>query len=233
MAEMIEVMERFRFDRDFEAFAGAGGDSRRRQPSAEPSFTQEDVELARAEGFGRGRAEAGGAEEARREAEGLRQQTLDAIVTEVRALLDASSASAEAAGKQAVLVAAAIVRKMMPRYWREGGGKEIEEAVSSVLAELAEETTITVRIAPTLQAELRPALQAAAAGCGADARLRIIADTAIAAGDCRIEWRDGGLLRDQQAMSRMIDQVIERSVGMAVLSVEKPSDTLQLESGNG
>lgn len=230
---MIDVIERFRFDRDFEAFAGTGGDSLRRQPSEEPSFTREDVELARAEGFGRGRSEAVGAEEARREAERLRQQTLDEIVAQVRALLDASSASAEAAGKQAVLVAAAIVRKMMPRYWREGGGKEIEETVSAVLAELAEEPTITVRIAPTLQAELSPGLQVVAAACGADGRLRIITDAGIAAGDCRIEWRDGGLLRDRQAMSRMIDQVIERSVGMAVLSMEKPSDTLQLESANG
>lgn len=230
---MIEVMERFRFDRDFEAFAAAGGDSPRRQPSGEPSFTREDVELARAEGFGRGRAEAVGAEEARRQAEGLRQQALDAIVSEVRALLNASSASADAAGKQAVLVAAAIVRKMMPRHWRESGGKEIEETVSAVLAELAEEPMITVRISPTMQAELSPALQAVAAGCGADGRLRIIADAGIASGDCRIEWRGGGLLRDRQAMSRMIDQVIERSVGMAVLSVEKPSDTLQLESANG
>ena len=142
------------------------------------------------------------AEEARREAERLRQRALDAMVTEMQALLEASAASAGSAGKEAVLVAAAIVRKMMPRYWRERGGREIEETVLAVLPELAEEPLVTVRIAPALQAELLPALQTAAAGCGADGRLRIVADDRIEPGDCRIEWRDGGLLRDRQAICR-------------------------------
>lgn len=221
---MIGVVERFRFDRSFEAIAGKGGEPLRAAPAAEPSFTREDVELARAEGLARGRAEAVGAEEARRAAEALRQATLDSVVAQLRALLDASAASAEAAANDAVRVAAAIVRKMMPSLWQQGGGREIQQSVVSVLTEMAEEPLIIVRISPSMHEDLPPMLRAAAAEIGAEDRLRIVADAAIAGGDCRLEWRGGGLSRDRQAMTLLIDRVIEQSIG-AAKSPEEPLST--------
>jgi len=177
MAEAAAI-QRFRFDRSFEALGGPGDHGRPAGRSAERTFTSQDVEQARAEGFARGRAESVGAEEARREAERLRQQVLDTIASQVGAVLDGAAESAQAAVTEAVLVAAAIVRKMMPRL---------------------------------------PALQMAARECGAEDRLRVLAGDGVSPGDCRIEWRNGGLLRDRLAMTRAIDAVIERSLGAAAL----------------
>ena len=216
MAEAAAI-QRFRFDRSFEALGGAGDHGRPSGRAAERTFTSQDVEQARAEGFARGRAEAVGAEEARREAERLRQRVLEIITSQVGAVLEGAAESAQTAVTEAVLVAAAIVRKMMPRLWRERGAHEIEETVRAVLTELTDEPMLTVRIAPELHQELLPALQMVARECGAEDRLRVLAGNGVPPGDCRIEWRNGGLLRDRLAMTRAIDEVIERSLGAAAL----------------
>jgi flagellar assembly protein FliH len=233
MAQAAALVERFRFDRSFEALDDAGGQvsSGRRVP--ERSFTSEDVEEARAEGFARGRAEAVGAEEARRQAERLRQGALEDIAAQLRAVLRQSDASAQIAVTEAVLVASAIIRKMMPRLWRDGGAREIEETVGAFLGERLEEPMLTVRVAPALHGELLPALQTVARDCGAEDRLRVLADEGVPPGDCRIEWRDGGLLRDRLAMTRAMDEVIERSLGAAALPEEWPTNDGAKETTGG
>jgi flagellar assembly protein FliH len=223
MAEAAAVIQRFCFDRSFEAL-GTGGQGRPGGRVPEKSFTSEDVEQARAEGLARGRAEAVGAEKARRDAEGLRQRALEDIAAQLRLVLDGAAASAQTAVTEAVLVSSAIVRKMMPRLWREGGAKEIEETVRAFLIERLEEPMLTVRVAPALHGELLAALHTVARECGAEDRLRVLADQAIPSGDCRLEWRDGGLLRDRLAMTRAMDEVIERSLGVAVLPDEWPTN---------
>ena len=84
-----------------------------------------------------------------------------------------------------------------------------------------------MRVAPQLQAGLLADLQAVAADCGAEGRLRVLADAGISPGDCRIDWRGGGILRDQQAMWREIDRVIEAAVGMAVLPERPQPDVVE------
>lgn len=222
MAEAAGI-QRFRFDRSFEALGGARDRGRPAGRAAERTFTSEDVEQARAEGFARGRAESVGAEEARREAERLRQRALEAIASQVGAVLDGAAESAQTAVSEAVLVASAIVRKMMPRLWRESGAHEIEDTVRAVLTELTDEPMLTVRIAPELHQDLLPALQRAARECCAEDRLRVLAGDGVPPGDCRIEWRNGGLLRDRLTMTRAIDEVIERSLGAAALPEAGPT----------
>jgi len=62
----------------------------------------------------------------------------------------------------------------------------------------------------------------AARECGAEDRLRVLAGDGVPPGDCRIEWRNGGLLRDRLAMTRAIVEVIERSLGAAALTEAAP-----------
>jgi flagellar assembly protein FliH len=216
MTGVAGTVQRFQFERRFDASGGRGDAARPGSVAVEPMFSREDLERARADGFARGRAEAVGAEEARRGAERLRQQTLDAVAAEVRSLVDAAAASAASAAEGAILVAAAVVRKLLPQRWREGAAAEIGALVRDVLAGLAEEPLITVRVAPQMTAELRSNLESAVAAGGAEARLRVVGDAAIAEGDCRIDWRDGGVSRDRQAMWRELEVVIEEALGLAV-----------------
>ena len=225
MAATAQI-QRYRFDRCFDGLAaGRPATALTLTPApapapAEPGFTRQDIERARAEGLARGRAEVAAAEEQRRAAERQRLQLVEALVAEVGALRDGAAAAAEAATMQAILVANAIARKLMPRRWREGAGGEIAEVVRRTLAGLAEPQAVTVRVSPELHAALQADLLAAAEGGVAD--LKVVADAAIAAGDCRIDWPGGGVLRDEGALWREIDRVTEAVLGVAVLTECRP-----------
>lgn len=230
MAGATATVERFRFERSFDVLAGRMAGASSPPPAADaaaaaPTITREDVEQARAEGFARGRAEAVAAEEARRAAEQQHRQALDAIGLQLRSLIEERAAAVEAAAVDAVLVAAAMVRKLMPRLWREGAAAEIEAMVREALAGLAEEPRITVRVAPALHARLLADLQPVAADCGAEDRLQVLADAGMSPGDCVIDWRGGGICRDQQAMWREIDRMIEAATGAAMLPQAPQPDT--------
>ena len=45
-----------------------------------------------------------------------------------------------------------------------------------------------------------------------DTRLVVLAEPEIAAGDCRIEWADGGIERDSAAIAAAIDEAVTRYV---------------------
>ncbi|MFO1112953.1 MAG: FliH/SctL family protein [Rhodospirillales bacterium] len=213
------TVERFRFDRSFDVLAGRMASAAPPPPAvvaSAPVITRKEVEQARTEGYARGRAEVEAAEEAHRAAEQEHRQSLDAIGAQLQAMLEDRAAAAEAASADAVLVAAAMVRRLLPHHWREGAAAEIEAMVREALAGLAEEPRITVRVAPDLHARLLAGLERVAAECGAEGRLRVQADAGISSGDCVIDWRGGGICRDQQAMWREIDRMIEAATGVAM-----------------
>ena len=47
---------------------------------------------------------------------------------------------------------------------------------------------------------------------GFEGRLVVLSDPAMAPGDCRIEWADGGVSRDRAATLATIDDVVARYV---------------------
>jgi flagellar assembly protein FliH len=55
-------------------------------------------------------------------------------------------------------------------------------------------------------------LQAIVRSRGLDSRLVVLAEPCIAPGDCRIEWADGGVIRDRAATEAAIDEAVVRYV---------------------
>ena len=54
---------------------------------------------------------------------------------------------------------------------------------------------------------------------GFEGRLAVLADESLKAGDCRIEWADGGVNRDHVATLSAIDDVVGRYVAARNASV--------------
>ena len=141
--------------------------------SVEPAYTSEDMQRARADGIAFGRAEAIAELDVERERT-RRQDTLAAISERLAELLARSAQAAEEAGRDALAVAGVVVRKLLPRLYRERACSEIEGFVESILARIQDEPTVSVRISPTLVAELAPVIEAAMAASGHEKRLRVV-----------------------------------------------------------
>ena len=196
---------RYLFDRSFDAPpAGPPEDA---PAVAIETFTRDDLERARADGVAQGHQEALAEMLAKNEHEQHVQAALRSIADAVSQFVAGRSELAAQAGRNAVLVAGAIARKVMPRFYVEHARSEVEAVVQDTLRRLSPELPLTLLVAPALHPYF------ARLPDESGRQLTVVADPAIAEGDCRIEWAGGGLMREHEALWREIETLIEEIAG--------------------
>lgn len=156
------------------------------------------------EGTAAGRAEVAATVEA------LGAQALDRIAHGVASLIAERDASNAARRDQPVHIALAIVRKLLPELARRSGVAEIEAMVRACVTELIDEPRLVVRVADDSLDIVRERLEATITSRGFGAKLMIVGDPALAAGDCRIEWAEGGAERDTARLLADVEQCAAR-----------------------
>jgi flagellar assembly protein FliH len=205
--------KRYLFDRSFEAdLSSQQAATAFAQKAVAPIYTSEDVDRARADGIALGRADALAECNKEREIGRLRQAALDAMAGRLGELLASSTEASGRAAKDAVTIAAAMARKLLPRLYRERACSELEELISSVLARIGDEPKVIVSIAPALLGELAPVIEASAAARGLEKQLTVLGDSTLEEGDCRIDWSGGGIIRDHTLLWREIDEVLAECI---------------------
>ena len=192
---------KFLFDNDF-----AG----KPKPPAVPSITlaEHQAKLAEAEAAGR-RA---GCADAKAEADRRLAAALERIggrLAEAAGALPAIEARLEC---EAVEVAVAVARKLAPALVAGEPFAEISALASSCFRELIAAPHIAVRVNDELYAAIREKLEVIARARGFEGRLVVLAEAEVAAGDCRIEWADGGINRDSAAADAAIGEAVARYV---------------------
>lgn len=113
---------------------------------------------------------------------------------------------------EAVEVAAAIARKLAPALIAEEPFEEIGALMSACLGELVRAPHVVVRVHETLYDLAHERLTEMARMRGFEGRLVVLGDAEIAPGDCRIEWADGGLVRDRAEIEAAIDDAVARYI---------------------
>jgi len=89
---------------------------------------------------------------------------------------------------------------------------EISALLEDCLASLGETAHLVIRCNDQLSDQIKPLADQFAHQAGFDGRLIIMGEPEFAMGDCRIEWSDGGLARNFDALSDEIDQKIAQFV---------------------
>ena len=110
----------------------------------------------------------------------------------------------------AVEVAAAIAQKLAPELIAREPLAEIAALVTASLRELTAAPHVVIRVNESLYAGARERLTEIAQACGFSGRLVVLGEAQIAPGDCRIEWADGGLIRDRAATEAAIAEAVGR-----------------------
>ncbi|MGN6100024.1 MAG: FliH/SctL family protein [Devosia sp.] len=121
------------------------------------------------------------------------------------AAIDQSRAQLEA---DAVQLAAAVGRKLAADLVAREPIVELEALLAECLASLQGAPHLVIRCHPDLADRIRDAATERMAANGFSGRLVVLGEPDIAPGDGRIEWADGGLIRDQAAISADIDRRI-------------------------
>jgi flagellar assembly protein FliH len=113
---------------------------------------------------------------------------------------------------EAVQVAVSVARKLAPELVAREPLTEISALAGECFRQLVTTPQIAVHIGADIFDATREKLEDIARLRGFDGRLTVQPDAAIAQGDCRIEWTDGGVNRDTAATLAAIEEMVGRYV---------------------
>ena len=113
---------------------------------------------------------------------------------------------------EAVEVAVAVAAKLAPALIAREPFAEIAALATECFHHLVSTPLVTVRIAADIHETAKGQIEEIARSNGFDGRLAVMSDESLAPGDCRIEWADGGIIRDHTATASTIDETVARYI---------------------
>lgn len=113
---------------------------------------------------------------------------------------------------EAVEVAVAVGRKLAPALIAKEPLAEIEALASDCFRQIVAAPHVVVRVNDALYAATRDRLEEILRASGFEGRLVVLAEPDIAAGDCRIEWADGGVRRDSAATEAAVTEAVNKYI---------------------
>jgi flagellar assembly protein FliH len=94
--------------------------------------------------------------------------------------------------------------------------KLIEQTARAIFDDLRGQPHVAVRVAPDLVDAARERLLAIAREKGFEGRLIVMGEPEIPQGDIRIEWADGGIIRDRAQTEQTVAAGVERALAAGV-----------------
>jgi len=113
---------------------------------------------------------------------------------------------------EAVEVAVAVAGKLAPELIAREPFVEISALATETFSHLVKAPHVVVRIGADAYDATKAKLDEIVQARGFEGRLVVLAEPALAPGDCRIEWADGGVARDRAATLATIDDAVARYV---------------------
>jgi len=194
-------------------------------PPPPPTFSEEEVIAAQQTAFEEGKT--AGIAEANAQFEHLIATALTQISQNIPTVFQQHSQTQEEHEAHALSVANAVTKKIIPAYAEKNGLDEIIHVVSQCLEPLRAEPRIIVKVHESLQADLQEKLTQIAEQMGFDGRVVVMGYEDIIAGDCRVEWSEGGADRNSEEIWQQIDEIIERNLTQGTNQGETQSETAQ------
>jgi flagellar assembly protein FliH len=200
---MAEARSSFTFSRDFtrQGRATPFVEPGARIPVAHAEHVRL-IEAAKASSY------AAGIEEGRRlqtDHEAVRLATcLDQILAQMQVATIAMRRLEENARNEAVEFAMIFARKLAGRMIETAPLAPIEATARAIFNDIRGTPHVALRVAPDLVDAAKERLSALLKENGIEAKLFVFPDPDIALGDCRIEWADGGIVRDRAKLEAIL-----------------------------
>ena len=113
---------------------------------------------------------------------------------------------------EALQVTVAVAAKLAPELIGREPLAEISALATDCFSQLVKAPHVVVHVGAEIYEAAKTKLDEIAGAHGFEGRLVVMSDSAMAAGDCRIEWADGGVSRDRAATLATIDELVDRYV---------------------
>ena len=211
---------RFKFDLNLADLPEAAQPAPAPMPTVPEDLVAQLVAQAREEAFAEGVA-AG-----ERNATAHAAQTMATAATALAARTAEMAASVDDASalhlRESVELAASIGRKLAVHLLARHPAAELDALIAECMASLESVPHLVIRCHPDIADAVRDIATGHMATSGFAGRLIVLGDPDQRLGDGRLEWVDGGLVRDINAISKQIDSKI--SAYLAARSGQGPED---------
>lgn len=171
-------------------------------PPPPPTYSQDEIEAARLTAQEQGR------QKGLNEAAASREQKITHLVQQIStqfATLFAAEQERESRYEEEVisLVLQALDR-LFPSLTERIGPYETQQAITRVLKTAADQSEITIRVAPDFVADVEAVIAPIRNKDINPPSFHIVPDDTLDAGDCRLLWQDGGAVRNAAGLAGAI-----------------------------
>lgn len=181
----------------------------------EPVFTQTEMDAAKNQAHEEGRLQ--GLEEGRENAwqeamvsiEKQNSDTLNMIDSSLKELLEISQNCSQTAFTTAIDFAMAVCRKVVPALAEKNAVGEIQGLLEKNFHFLKDEAKISLRLNPFLADKVKPVLADLVKKESYAGKIAVIRDDSLPIGDCRVEWKNGGLQRNAQDVLNQTEELVK------------------------
>ncbi len=163
------------------------------QKHAPPTFSEDQVAVAKEQSYNQGFV--AGKEAAMRDLQNQQNEILSHIQIIFERMADEVWKIAGQKKQAAIDIGLSIARKIVPEFVRKNGNQELLAAIEATVTEMINEPRMVLRISEAQFDDISLLMNALTARVGYAGKMIILADNALAANDCRLEWADGGMER--------------------------------------
>jgi flagellar assembly protein FliH len=195
---------KFLFDMDFGV-----PDKTRERPSTAAEVAQK---VAAAESLAYRNGYDAGQREAKAESDRRGALALEEIKIAIQGIAAGFAGIETRMETEAVEVAVAVARKLCEELIAAEPLGEITGLVQDCFSHLVATPHLVVRINDQLYEAAHEKIEGLAKQSGFAGRLVILAEPEIATGDCRIEWADGGVVRERAGVEARIGELVGRYI---------------------
>ena len=180
-------------------------------------FTHTDEEMEDAKNKAREVGRLAGQEQGRESAwqeamasiEKQNSDTLTSIDSSIKELLKISHENAQTVFTTAVDFALAVCRKALPSLAEANALTEIRDLLEKNLHFLKDEPKISLRLNPLLADKIKPMLTDLVRQEAYGGKIAVVRDDTLPAGDCRVEWKNGGLEKNMQEVLNHTEELVK------------------------
>ena len=180
-----------------------------------PTFSEEEVEIARQQGY-----EAGKEEGLAATTEILTKQINETLIKIDEKLIPAfqkQDSMNHEISRAAHSLAISICKKMMPAMAKQNSFGEVEKVIEEVFSKALEVPRITIVVHADMVEAIELRLKELAEEREFKGRIHVKANKATESSDCRVDWANGGIERNTNELWANITSILNRNIG------EKPT----------
>lgn len=205
-------------------------------PPPPPTFTEDELKAAERDGYQKGFLD--GVTEGKNQAEN-EQARIDVQLTEMVATFAGHYAPLFALYRDMLRLQAAqlpqiaytVAKKVAGDALEKNGQAFIEQICTRCVSTMMHEPKLIITVHESLQKTLENKIQQAARTLQMGGEITVVGDATIAPANCRIDWKNGAMVRDTESLWQQVEQVVASMVASGqneadalCNNIETPSD---------